>query len=223
MSTNFSTLDYGTKITTSKMIEVQVGLNPDIMVKDFASAYVKELTRLNPIKAREITITDDQMYYYFKAILAFRVKSITGENKDWRFGKQIAIPSWIQHTISQIGVVYDRVRGLKFVPTYAFDYDVASVIEISNDLLAFEADGLLLHTDAFPREKEGDPDVMGMAILDDYVHSISDKAHPIASYVAGFVGAKLAQEQAFSILYRVRYDDIDFITSQLVNDRKLKV
>lgn len=223
METNYSTLDYGTKITTTSMIEVQVGLNPEVMILDFAQAYSDELKRLNPIKARELDITPDDVYYYFQAILAFRIKSINNSSRDWREGKQLAIPSWIQHTISQIGIVYDRVRGLKFTPTYEFDYDIKKIQTISNNLQAFEKDGLMLHTDAFPREREGNPDVMGMAILDDYVQSVTDKAHPVASYVAAFVGAKLAQEQTFSILYRVRYDDVEFIASQLINDRKLKL
>lgn len=219
---NFNTLDYGTKATNTKLEVIEVSINTDLMVNDYALAYSKELHRLNPIKAKETNLTAEELNYYFAALIALRVESINDTIRVWREAMLLAIPAWIQHTISTIGEVIDRVRGIHFKPRLTLDYDVKLLLEISNRLESFEVDGLSLHKNAFPREKTGNAEVMGMAIVGDFVHSINADAHPASSYVAAFLGYKLVQEQSYSVLYRVRYDDVNFIATQLINDRGLR-
>lgn len=219
---NYNTLDYGTKATNIKLEVIEVSINTDLMVNDYAAAYGKELFRLNPVKAREINLTTEELDYYFKGVIALRVESINDTIKVWREAMLLVIPAWIQHTISTIGEVIDRARGIHFKPRLVLDYDIKKLLEISNKLESFQTDGLSLHKNAFPREKTGNAEVMGMAIVDDFVHSINADAHPASSYVAAFLGYKLVQEQSYSVLYRVRYDDINFIATQLMNDRGLR-
>lgn len=219
---NYNTLDYGTKATNTKLEVIEISINTELMINDYATAYAKELYRLNPVKAKEVDLTPAELDYYFKGLIVMRVESINDTMRVWREAMLLVIPAWIQHTISTIGEVIDRARGIHFKPRLNAEYDIKKLLEISNKLEAFETDGLSLHKNAFPREKTGNAEVMGMAIINDFVHSINAEAHPAASYVAAFLGYKLVQEQSYSVLYRVRYDDVNFIATQLVNDRGLR-
>lgn len=214
-------LDYGTKPTTSKYEEVIVNMNPEIMLKDFAQAYHNELYRRNPIKAREVNVTVEELESYFTGILTLRIKSCSGAIKEWREMKKLNIPTWIQFVISRVGIVLDAVRGLKFIPSIEFDYNIGEMLDTSVKLQQFIVDGVTMHKDAFPRSEEGDMNVMSMAIIDSYVQSISEIPHPISSYVSAFIGAKIEEEAAFKMLYRVRYDDVTFIKSMLMHEEKL--
>lgn len=224
---DFGNKDFGTKISTVKIENIEVTLNADLMIGDYAKAYSKELVRLNPVKANELNLTPSELHYYFTSLLKFRVAQVneTLDGKEWRKLKNLAIPSWIQHTISKIGIVTDRKFGLRFMPTKVetnLSQEEYDINDISDRLLAFENDGLGLHIDAFPRDFDGDNEVMRMSILNDYVHSIKDDAHPASGYVAAFVGMKIVEEQAFSVLYRIRYDDVALIAHELIHDKDFR-
>lgn len=213
------TLDYGTRLSSEKDIDVKVKIDPSIMVKDFAQAYAKELIRLNPARAKSDPITATELYTYFQGILALRVQMVNNDCKDYRAAKRLAIPTWIQFTISKVGLVFDRLRGLCFKPEMKFDFKMDELLAISLRLQAYEVDGLGLHMDAFPRDWSGDLNVMSMAIIGDYVNSITDTPTPVHSYVAAFLGQKLVEEKTFSMLYRVRYDEYSYILQQLIHDK----
>lgn len=218
---SFDELDYGTKVTTASQETIEVELNPDLMVKDFAKAYANELLRLNPTRYKSEPISEDELFEYFKAILKIRVEMISNDCPNFRQAKRILIPTWIQFVISKLGIVADRSRGLLFKPKFTYSYDLPKVLEISSRLEPYQADGLAMHLDAFPREWQGDYNVMSMAIVNDYVMSITDQAHPVHSYVAGFLGHKLVEEQVFGMLYRIRYDEYSFILQQIIHDKGL--
>lgn len=213
--------DFGTKPTTTSLDIIKVALDETIILKDFAKAYANELFRRNPAKAEEINLTASELQTYFTGIIAIRVKAIEGNCKDWRQAKLLAIPTWIQFVISQIGEVVDVERGLKFVPSFDREYDINELLDVSTRLSSFSNDGVTMHRDAFPRDNEGDVDLMSMAIIDGYVKSMSATAHPITSYISAFLGAKLEEEAAFKILYRVRYDDVEFIRTMLMHEESL--
>lgn len=214
----FSQLDFGTKATTVKFEEIQVTINPDLIINDYAEAYSKELHRRNPSRASTVGVTKDELFEYFKTLLAIRVESISNDCKVWRQAKALLIPTWMEFVLSRVGEVIDNDRGLKITPIFEFDYDINRAFETSDKLRAFLSDGLVLHKDAFPRTPDGDVETMSMVIIDDYVTSQTKDAHPIASYVAAFLGYKLKEELAFKMLYRVRYDDVNFISSMLLRE-----
>lgn len=221
MAQSYENLNFGTVPTTSGSTEIKVTISPELMFSDFAEAYVQECRRRNPIRAQEVNLTEEELENYIEGILAIHVSNDAKQCKVWRQAKQLYIPTWIQFVISKIGTVWDTTTGRKFVPVFNKVIDESNfnvLLVTSNKLRQFIPDGISMHKDAFPRDTEGDLDFMSYAIIDDYVKSIDKDAHPIASYVAAFVGMKLQEEAAFKILYAVRYDDVSFIRSQLFAD-----
>lgn len=217
----FANFDFGTKSTSASFESISVEIDPKMMLNDYAKAYVQEFHRRNPVRAEAVGLTEEELYDYFVGLIAIRIESINGGCKVWREAKQLLIPSWIEFTLSQIGEVVDVDRGLRFIPTLKHQIDINKLLAVSDKLRAFIADGVSLHKDAFPRGTEGDPETMSMAIIGQYVYSQTKDAHPIASYVASFLGFKLMEEATFKMLYRVRYDDISFIKSMLLREESV--
>jgi len=227
----FRQLNYGTKPTGAQMQVIEVILNPDLMMRDFAKAYEGELYRRNSNLAERSGITADDLYDYFVGILAIHIEhDNVGAIKEWRRAKELYIPAWIQHTISMVGTYVDQIRGLKFVPRLLKDdkgadpmpYDLSRLLKISEQLAPFRLDGLKIMKDAFPRSPEGDPEVMSMIIAEQCVRSITPDAHPASSYVAAFLGFKLKEELAWVNLYRVKYDDFVLVHEMLLREEVLR-
>lgn len=221
---HFATLDFGTKPISEKLETIEVSINTELILADFAKAYLAELYRRNPLRAESAKITEEELQAYFDGLIKIRVLSL-GINgcKDWRAAKALFIPSWIEFSLSRIGEVIDNTRGLKFVPVLDdLSYDFAKMLETSAKLQSFTADGVVLHKDAFPRGSEGDYETMSMAIIDGYVRSIDSKSHPVASYIAAFLGFTLKKETDFKLLYRIKYDDVDFIRTMLLAEESLR-
>jgi hypothetical protein len=85
-------------------------------------------------------------------------------------------------------------------------------VEISNKIGAFE-DDLQIVYDAMPRSEMGNEDVMSTALIAGYVRSLKVVEHVSSTYVAAFLDMKLKQEVAFQALYRIQYDDLNFIAT----------
>lgn len=217
----FQNLNFGTTPTTSEFDEIHVQIDSNVMIGDYATAYYRELSRRNPARLEATGLTEEDLLEYFCGILAIRVQSLNGQCKVWRQAKQLNVPSWIQFVISQIGVIRDVDRGLVITPTFEFDVNIEKMLTISSELGIFTSDGVVMHRDAFPRGMEGDVDVMSMALINGYIKSMSKLAHPIASYVSAFIGAKVVEEATFKMLYRIRYDDVRFIRDMLLHEEKV--
>lgn len=217
----YSKLDFGTNITTDKLEKIDVTIDPNLILSDFAKAYLSELQRRNSIRAKSVAITEAELKEYFISIIAIRVQSVRGNCPVWREAKALFIPTWIEFVITEIGEVVDVDRGLLFTPVFEHQYDIKKLLATSDKLRAFRSDGVSMSKDAFPRKPEGDYETMSMVIINDYVQSISKDSHPIASYVAAFLGFKLKEEASFKMLYRIRYDDVDFIRTMLLREESL--
>lgn len=218
---DFSNLNFGTKPGSVKFEEISVVIDPEFMFRDMAAKYVEETYFQQPLKAKEAQLTEEEMDQYLRGLLAIRVESIHGKCKVWREAKRLYIPTWIQFILSQLGTVVDYDYGLKMVPVYDGKYDINALIATSNKLGAFQ-DCLSMHKDAFPRGPEGDRNTMSMVVLDGFVQSRSKDAHPIHAYVTAFLGMKLEEDTAFRMLFRVRYDDAEFIKTMLLNERSIR-
>lgn len=214
-------LDYGTKPSYGTLTTINVIINDDVMLGDYGKAYAAELYRRNPLRAEQANLTADELTKYFTQILALRVQYIHDKCKLWRQIKQLNIPTWIQFVISQIGQVIDYDYGLQMIPEFDAEIDLEFLLDVSLRLESFKSDGITMHKDAFPRKKEGDKDVMTMTMIDGFIYSMKVTSHPIDSYVSAFLGMKLMEEQAFKILYRVRYDDVNFIRQMLMSETKI--
>lgn len=204
---------------------VEVELDPTLMVGDFASAFVKEASRKAPLIFKEQPLDVQEVTQYFFAILQLRVDNVNNEQVDWRRMKLLAIPDFLQMSISMIGEVTIRQSGIRLQPSlelYDFDKPThgtdtprvlitwSSLLEISEKIRVYE-DVLCMKTDAFPRSSEGNVDVMSTALINGYVRSLKPATHPVDTYVAAFLGFKLKEENTFQILYRINYDDVEYV------------
>lgn len=213
---SFANLDFGTKPTTASLELISVMIDPKLVLSDYAVAYLHELQRRNSTRLQDVELSEEDLNDYFLGLLKLRVDMVKGVCKVWREAKQLLIPSWIEFTLSQIGEVIDTDYGFHFIPEFEYDLDLQRMFDVSSKLRVFQTDGIVLHQDAFPRDTHGDKDTMSMVVIDNYVYAMNKDAHPICSYVSAFLGMKLKEETAFKLLYRVRYDDVNFIRTMLM-------
>lgn len=221
----FQGLDYGTRTSAVDTEEIRVVVQPEIILNGWAEAYARELARLNPIKygTKATHVSGNELTAYFNTLLYFRIRQINDERIDcWRQLKSMAIPSWVEYMLTCVGIVYIRDYGLKIVPEMGETkpLSMSEMLEISEKLRMYENDGLVLHIDAMPRSREGDADVMSYTIAGQFIMGMKI-CQPLSSYMAAFLGLKI-QEDKFMNLYRVRYDDLEFIKDQITYDQSLR-
>lgn len=223
MDNNFQNLDLGTGQPTSVPMEtVDVQISSQLLVKNYAIAFVREAYRVAPLRAEQVALTSEEVVNYVDYLFTKRVECVDDNCKDWRKLKNLAIPSYVQYILSQVGTVVVRDYGLKLHPvvqtpsTMTFE----DALVISDKIRAFEND-LQVVVDAMPREKTGNIDVMSCALIDGYVRSFRKAEHVSSTYAAAFANMKLVQESAFNALYRVQYDDLEFIAAALAMQKGL--
>lgn len=223
MEATFSNIDLGSpKPISVRMETVQVEIPSESLLGDFAHAFVTEGYRKNPLLAEQVQLTEEEMDKYVHYLIYQRVLQVNDQCVNYRKNKNLYIPAFIQHLIAQVGVVIVRDLGLKFMPVMecadVITFDEALVI--SDKVGAFERD-LAIVIDGFPRSVEGDIDLMSSAVIADYVRTIKPVSHVMSTYLAAFLNLKLREESVFKVLYRVQYDDVDFIKSALLGRKEL--
>lgn len=221
--TTFTNMDLGTGKPISvpmETIEVQVSVSD--LVGDYAKAFVKEVWRVNPLRAEQVKLTEEEVLEYCNYLLTKRIEVVNDSCYDFRKLKNLYIPSYVQYVLSMIGRLVARQYGITMMPvmeeTSAMTFEEAIII--SDKIGAFEND-LQIVIDAMPRTIDGNPDVMSTALIAGYVRSLKVLEHPSATYVTAFLDMKLKQETAFQALYRVQYDDIEFIATALTRAKGL--
>lgn len=219
---DFRSLDFGSIANPVAQQEITVVVDPDVMVVDYGRAFFHECERINPAMIDRVGLTEQECADYCVYILGKRIQSIDGECSDWRKLKNLWIPSFVQYSISMIGKVNMREMGLVITPTLKEGVDILTYEEalaISNKMSYFERDVNIV-LDAMPRDEKGEASVMGTAIIAGYVKAIKKVEHIADTYIATFLGFKIKEETAMSVLYRTQYDDVDYIISAL-NSRRL--
>lgn len=223
---DFAQLDLGSNAPISVKLEtIEVVVTAKDMVAEYARSFVKEANRLEPERNKQVCLTEDEMVAYAKYLLFKRVQAIHGECTDWNRLKTLFIPVFLQYALRMIGEVTKRDIGLKIVPVVddsemADVIDFKTAVEISEKIAFFER-SLSLVQDAMPRGIDGDPNVMSTALVAGYVRSMIRVEHVADTYVSAFLGMKLREEMAFQVLYRIQYDDIDFIAAALTHNPRL--
>lgn len=222
-SINYQTMDLGSVNPTSvpmEVIEVQVSVNG--LVGDYARAFVNEAYRVNPGKAKQVQLTEEEVLEYCNFLLTKRIEVIHNTCKDFRSLKSLYIPSFIQYVLSMIGKVINREYGLTIIPV-AEDPSKAKLADmylISEKIGSFERD-LQIVQDAMPRDVYGNEDVMSTALIAGYVRSMKKVGHPASTYVTAFLNMSLRKETAFQTLYRIQYDDLEFISMALTTQKSI--
>lgn len=215
MEEKFQNMDFGLSTPTSvPMEEVQVDISSASMIEDYAKAFVKEAYRVAPLKAEQVKISEEEVVAYATYLLTKRIECVNGMCPDFRLLKLLFIPSFIQYVLSMVGIVVNRAYGLKFTPIQSkpskMTYDEAKVI--SEKIGAF-IDDLQVVQDGMPRDNAGNPDVMSSALIAGYVRSFQKVEHPAAVYVTAFLNMRLKKETAFQALYRIQYEDYEFLAT----------
>ena len=219
---SFVNLDLGTtKPTTVPMETINVIINGDL-VSDYGRAFVSEAKRVNPLKAEQVQLTAEEVDAYSRYLITKRIESIHGNCDDFRKLKTLYIPVWIQYNLAMIGRVVMRDRGLTINPIEKQPSSMTfeEAIKISEKIGAFE-DDLQVVQDAMPRSSDGDRDVMSTALIADYVRSLTPVTHVASTYITAFMGMRLKEESAMAVLYRVQYDDVQYIATALTSQRGL--
>jgi len=211
----FRSLDFGTKESSSFPMErVEVQISAENLLGEYARAFVAHVRSEAPLRAKEVKLSQEEMTKYCEFLLQRRVEFVNGTIADLRRLKILAIPPFIQFCLENIGIVRKTEVGLLMVPVYQAEViTLEQAMVISDKIAAFEGDITVLF-DAMPRSHEGNSEVMSTALIADYVRA-QEKVSPISSYVTAFLGLKLVQENVYACLYRIKYDDIEFIRSAL--------
>lgn len=222
MENNFASLqnlDLGTVKPTPVVTEtIEVNMSADVMMDRYAKAFVTEAIRKNPLLMERMNLTAEEVYQYCAFLLKERILFVKGQCPLFRKLKALYIPVWIQYILSCVGRVVIRNRGLVLMPIWKdSDQDLTfeQALAISEKIGSLE-DDLQIVQDGMPRTDSGDKDVMSSALIAGYIRSMNEVQHVSATYVAAFANAQLEKETAFSALYRVQYDDLDYIVSALV-------
>lgn len=221
-ASKFDTLDLGSvKPTSIPMQIVEVKVEGDLF-SSYAKAFVAEAYRKNPLRAEQIGLTAEEVEAYSRYLVTKRIESVSNNCADFRKLKVLAMPAWIQYNLAMIGEVSIRDRGLKLVPidSHPSSMSFDEALKVSEKISMFE-DDLQIVYDAMPRSTSGDLDVMSTALIAGYMRSLNPVKHVAATYASAFMGLKLAEEMAFATLYRVQYDDIQFIATALTTQRGL--
>jgi len=223
--TSFVTLDSLSCGVGSVPVEkIEVEISTDALFGDYAKAFIEEAQRVNFNRFRTINLTEEDMEKYIWYLVSERVKFVHQNCPDWRKLKILYIPAWIQYNLRMIGLVEIREYGLLIDPIIKVPEDKEITFEqaheISKKLGAMERD-MQIFDDAMPRSPKGDVDVMTTALISKYIRSIHPVTHVASTYVSAFMGMKIKEEAAFKVLYRIQYDDIDYIRQALTAERQI--
>lgn len=218
----FNTLDLtGTKPISVPTETIHVEVTSDNLLGNYAKAFVSEAYRVAPLRAEQVKLTEEEVQKYCEFLLYQRVLCATNDCRDFRKLKILYIPVWIQYNLSMIGLVDIREKGLRLIPTMAKpEMTLDEAYTVSEKIGSFERD-LQIVQDAMPRDFHGDRDVMSTALIAGYVRAIEKVEHVASTYVTAFLGMKLREEAAMSVLYRVQYDDVSYIANVLMTDKRI--
>lgn len=218
---SFESLDLGTTKPTSIPQEViNVVIATENLTGAYGRAFVAETYRVNPLRAEQVKLTAEEVQSYAHYLMTKRIESVNNNCPDFRKLKVLYIPSWIQYCLTMVGKLVKRDVGLVIMPemenpsTMTFE----EALVISDKIGAFE-DDLQIVKDAMPRSFEGNIDVMSTALVADYVRALKPVQHVASTYVTAFLGMKLREEMAFAALYRIQYDDLDYVSSVLTTSK----
>jgi hypothetical protein len=219
---DLATLNFGSNGPIPVVMEdIHVQLDPSIMVDDYARAFVEEAARKSPLMADRVNLTAEEMINYARYLLRQRVLCIENKCADYRNLKLLYIPSFLQYAISMVGDVVIRDRGLHLIPEYEEEViSFSEALKISNKVGEFDT-VLQVVRDAMPRDSKGDVDTMSTALIASYARSLTKVQHEASVYIASFLGFKLKEEQAMKVLYRVQYDDINYIISAIMSRKEI--
>lgn len=164
--------------------------------------------RLNSL----VKLTEKEAESYMRYILVQRIKYLNGEKVNSALLSELMVPAFFYLALKCIGVFEDSESGFSFKPTTSETEDISEeeVLKIGVKFSKLK-DVYASVKGVWIRTKAGDPDVMRMACVREQVVSMSPVAHPIRTYLAAFLDARISEEIESRGLYRLQYDAISTI------------
>lgn len=200
--------------------KVVVNLDGEMWEK-FAVSYLSELRFANHNLFRKVQLGEEELKQYFSFLFSRRVEVVNDTCLDFRRLKQLWVPAFIQHVMNMVGSVVVRKYGLEFSPSYDGEViGLEDALAISEKVGRF-AEILPMNQNAFSTDKTGNLDVMTSAIIREHVMSREPLSDGLAVYLTAFLGLRLAQEETFQVLYRIQYDDVTLLQSELMRNKAL--
>lgn len=218
---NFISMNLGD--TTPRAVDfttVEVLVDPQLLLGSYAKAFVMEANRVAPFIQERVNLSVDEVQQYCSYLITQRVKIINGDGESTRKLKTLYIPAFIQYILSSVGIVIDRIYGLKLIPVVENPSTLkfSQAAEISERISMF-IDKLQILYDAMPYDESGDEEVMASVLIDDTIRSYKVLTHPAATYASAFLGSRLRKDEALKAIYRISYDDVGFISAALITQK----
>lgn len=228
----YASVDYRTQGPTAvALTTVTVTIDPDVMITDYARQFYEERFRVDALlaerqeKAKGVDhLCWEDIDKYALYLIKQRVLCVENQCRDFRLLKSLYIPSFLQYGLSLIGEVIIRDQGLRLIPEFTMpegkEIDFKEASRISGLIRMFEGK-LQMVLDGMPRTRLGDVDTMSCALIADELRAHHKVEHVANAYAAAFMGFKLKEEQAMQILYRIQYDDLEYIRSAIIRRSEL--
>lgn len=197
--------------------DITVIITDDNIAKPYVHGFVSEMFRINPLFAKALELSEDDLMDYINYLISERCKQVNGDFHVRNRNKNMWIPDFIQYVISMIGIVEKREHGLRMIPEYTSEViDIERATVISNKL-AQTQDFMSVSRNAFPTDEFGDAEVMTTVLVSTSVRSMTTLTHPVNQLITAFLGMRLKEEAMHGILYRVQYDDLQYLTNVLAS------
>ena len=195
--------------------DVHVIITKDNIAAPYVRGFISEMYRMNPLYAKTISLTEQELLNYINYLIAERCEQVNGNYHVRNRNKMMWIPDFIQYVISMVGIVEIRDLGLRLIPEY--EGEVISIAEAQtiSDKISLTQDFMSVSRNAFPIDIEGDEEVMTTVLVSSSVRSMKVLSHPVNQLITAFLGMRLKQEALHGVLYRVQYDDLEYLTNVL--------
>lgn len=205
------------KRTTVPPRELHVCVNVTAM-SSFNHAFVSELERKNPLLSDKLNLTEEELIKYETFLLVNRVDIVNQNCKIIRNLKYLAMPCFVERVMTDVGICKIRDRALIIYPKVSDELrsnliTLEEAIQISSKIESCIND-LAVVERAMPLAIEGNPEVMTLALIEDYVVGMGDYDDPLVQYIT-FALSCMLEETEFNNLYYMRYDDVKTIESNI--------
>lgn len=197
--------------------KVVVEITNDNITRPYVRGFISEMYRMNAVHAKAVGLTEDELTDYINYIVSERCAFINGDYRARSRNKTMWIPDFVQYVIAMLGRVEKRELGLTLIPVYVGETISQSEAQAISDKIALLQDYMSVSRNSFPLDEAGDPEVMTTVLMSNTVVAMTPLSHPVHQLVTSFLGMRLKEEAAHGLLYRVQYDDLEYLASVLAS------
>lgn len=202
---------------------VDVDVTPSQMMEVLATETEAESFRLAPYEGYPAlkNLSAEKIMNYFRTLIYLRTCYCiddTSRVKQYKsLTRKLCIPVLFYQILISVGVVCDRVQGIRFKPSYSIDkkhlLGAADLQSVSDDLSRMNDLGLVC-VYGMPKEKDGVLGFMAMSCIDGDVYSYRED-HPVHAFLAAFI-EKQKWEEVLGMKLYVKYGSIASFECQIM-------